>query len=108
MKLFKRSIMLLSVTFLSHQAQAQCTNGSLNGTFFYTLSGSIKSGTATVSYSELGKVIADGNGGFSGQTTTSTAGVLATLPVIGSYTVQANCSGTATLTTSAKSSQYTF
>src|SRR5580700_11426877 len=108
MRLVKLTITLSFVFLLSLQAQAQCTNASLNGTLFYTFSGTLKSGTATVSYSELGKVIADGNGGFSGQTTTSTAGVLATLPVIGSYTVQANCSGTATLTTSAKSSQYTF
>jgi hypothetical protein len=103
--LFRFSVTLLSFSFLSLQAQAQCTNGSLNGTLFYTLAGSIKSGTATVSYSELGKVIADGNGGISGQTTTSIAGVLLTLPVSGSYSVQANCSGTATLTTSAKSTQ---
>src|SRR5580704_16870187 len=97
MKLVKRSAMLLSVAFLSLQAQAQCTNASLNGTLFYTLAGSIKNGTVTVSYTELGKVIADGNGGMSGQTTTSIAGVLATLPVSGTYAVGANCSGTATL-----------
>lgn len=107
MKLVKLSTMLLLVSFLSLQAQAQCTNASLNGTFFYTLGGSIKSGvgTAIASYSELGKVIGDGNGGFSGQTTTGIGGVFATLPVSGTYAIQADCSGSAILTTTAKSTQ---
>jgi hypothetical protein len=99
---------LLFVFAVSLPLQAQCSNATLNGTFFYTFSGTIKSGTTNVSYSELAKVTADGNGGMSGQTTTSIAGVIATLAVSGSYTLQANCSGTATLTTSAASTQLTI
>lgn len=107
MKLVNLSAMLSCICFVSLPCLAQCTNASLNGTLFYATSGSVKTGTgtATASYSELAKLIADGNGNFSGQTTTSTAGVLATLPVSGSYTIQANCSGTATLITSANSVQ---
>ena len=108
MKLVKLGIMFLAVFLLSREAQAQCSNTNLNGVLFYTLSGTIKSGAATVSYQELGKVTADGNGGLSGQTTTSIAGVLATLPVAGIYAIQANCSGTATLTTSANIAQLTL
>jgi hypothetical protein len=108
MKIVKLGVMLLVAFSLSLQAQPQCSNASLNGTLFYTLSGSIKSGTVTVSYTELGKVTADGNGGFSGQTTTSIAGVITTLPVTGNYAIQPNCSGTATLTTTAKSTQLTI
>ena len=108
MKLITLGMMLLLGFFFSQQAQAQCTNTNLNGVLFYTLAGSIKSGAATVSYQELGKVTADGNGGLSGTTTTSIAGVLATLPVSGSYSIQANCSGTATLTTSANTAQLTL
>src|SRR6476620_3513492 len=108
MKLIKLGIMLLAVYLLSRQAQAQCSNANLNGTLFLTLSGTIKSGTATVAYQELSKMTADGNGGLSGQTTTSIAGVIATLPVTGIYAIQANCSGTATLTTSANIAQLTL
>jgi hypothetical protein len=108
MKLITLGMMLGIGFFFSLQAQAQCTNTNLNGALFYTLSGTIKSGTANVSYQELGKVTADGSGGLSGTTTTSIAGVLATLPVTGSYAIQANCSGTATLTTTANTAQLTL
>jgi hypothetical protein len=107
-KLFKLGIMLLVVVFLSLQAQAQCSNTSLNGTLFLTLSGTIKSGASTVAYQELSKVIADGNGGFTGTTTTSIAGVIATLSMNGTYSIQANCSGTATLTTAVSVAQLTL
>jgi hypothetical protein len=108
MKLITLGIILLFGFFFSLQAQAQCTNTNLNGALFYTLSGTIKSGTVNVSYQEQGKVTADGNGGLSGTTTTSIAGVLATLPVTGSYAILANCSGTATLTTTANTAQLTL
>jgi len=108
MKLLKLGIMLLAAVFLSLQAQAQCTNTSLNGALFYTLSGTVKSGNSSVGYQELGKVTADGNGGLSGTSTTSTAGAFTTLTVTGSYSILPNCSGTATLTTSANSAQLTL
>jgi hypothetical protein len=108
MKVFKLGIMLLAVFFLSRQAQAQCTNTNLNGVLFYTLSGTIKSGTSTVAYQELGKVTADGSGNFTGTTTTSIAGALATLPVAGTYAIAPNCSGTATLITTANTAQLTL
>jgi len=106
MKIAKLSSLLLIVFCFSLQAYAQCSNASLNGTFFYSLGGSVKSGTTTASYDELGKVVADGNGNLSGTTTTSIAGVLATLNVTGTYTVKSDCSGTGTLTTSADALQF--
>ena len=103
MKLLKFTALLPLVLSPSLFAQSKCTNASLNGVLFYSISGSIKNGTSTVSYAEQGEVVADGNGNFtSGQTTTSTAGVIATLPVTGTYNVKADCSGTANLTTSAQ------
>jgi len=108
MKLVRLSAILLFASFVSLQCQAQCTSGSLNGTLFYFSSGTIKSGTATLSYAQLATLIANGNGALSGQTTISTAGVLATLPLSGTYAIQANCSGTATLSTSANTAQLTL
>lgn len=101
MNLLKLGGLLLLALSSSLQAQPKCTNASLNGTLFYSLSGTVKNGSVTVAYAELGQVIADGAGNFSsGSTTTSTAGILATnLPVSGTYSIHADCSGTATLTT---------
>ena len=81
--------MLLPLTFLGLQAQAQtsvaCTNASLNGTYHYLFSGTVKSGNATASYEELGKLSLDGKGGLTGSSTTSTAGVIAQTSFSGSY-----------------------
>jgi len=106
MKTAKLSLFLLIVLCFSLQAYAQCSVASLNGTFFYSLAGSVKNGATTASYDELGKVMADGNGNLSGSTTTSIAGVLATLVVSGTYAIKPNCSGTGTLTTSADTLQF--
>jgi len=106
MNLIKLSATFLLVLSPLLQAQANCNNASLNGTLFYSIGGSIKNGTATVSYDEQGLVVADGAGNFtSGTSTTSTAGLIATtmLTVPGStYTVHADCSGTATVINSAQ------
>jgi len=97
----------LSLPFVSIQAQAQCSNATVNGTYIYSTGGSVKTGTgtATASYEEQGKLILDGNGNITGTTNTDVAGVLATLPVTGTYTIQSNCSGSATLTTTAQAVQ---
>jgi len=100
--------LLLFASLLPLQAVAQCSNASLNGQYFYTLGGSLKSGTSSVSYNELGNVSADGNGNLTGSTTTSTAGVIATQPVTGTYSIRSNCSGTATLTTAVEAVQLTL
>src|ERR1019366_995661 len=106
MKSGKLSLLLVVVFGLSLQAYAQCSNASLNGTFFYTLSGSAKSGTVTSSYAELGQVVADGNGVMLGSTTTSIAGVVANHPLGAVYSINADCSGTITLSTSVESLQF--
>ena len=108
MKLIKFSLMLLAGICITLPAHAQCNNSNINGTYFYVLGGSVKSGTDTLSYSELGKVVADGRGGLTGQTTSSAGGVLATMPVTGTYSLQPNCSGTATATTSIGTTQFSI
>jgi hypothetical protein len=108
MKLASVGAMLLLISFLPCQAQAQCNSSSLDGTYFYLLAGTVKSptsSTATLSYEELAELIFNGNGLITGSTTTSTAGVIATLSVTGTYSIQANCSGTVALTTSAQTEQ---
>ena len=105
MNLVALGAVLIWISFLPNQARAQCNNASLSGTYFYALSGTVKNPTnaaATVSYAELAKLTFDGNASITGTTTTSTAGVVATFSVSGTYALMANCSGTATLTTSAQ------
>jgi hypothetical protein len=78
--------------------QAQCTNSVLTGTYFYLLDGSLISGSQAVPYAELGKLVADGQGNVTGQSEASVNGTLGAYSLSGTYTVQANCTGSMTLT----------
>src|SRR5262249_35067330 len=82
----------------SLQALAQCSNANLNGTYYYLFTGTITRTATPQGYVELGKLIADGNGGISGTSTASTAGTVANLTMTGTYTILADCSGTINLT----------
>ena len=88
-KLAALSVILLFSCILSLQAQSQtsCSNASLNGTYFYVLSGTVAAGGGAATYAELGKLVADGNGGISGQSTASIGGTLAAFSLSGSYAV---------------------
>ena len=101
------SIMLLFSCILSLQAQPQtsCSNESLSGTYFYVVSGQIAVSGGSAGYMELGKLVADGNGGVSGHTTVSIAGSLGGFSLSGSYSVQGNCTGTMTLSVSSQFTQ---
>ena len=93
----KLAIAVLSFSFLSLHLEAQCTNASLNGTYFYQFNGSINHTPGNLGYEELGKLTADGIGTVSGSSTAVTNGAVAALTFTGTYAIQANCSGTATL-----------
>jgi hypothetical protein len=86
---------------LSAQAQSACSNSTLNGTYFYVLSGNVFSSAqqSFVPYAELGKFTADGNGGISGQATASVNFAIGAVSLSGSYAVQGNCTGTIALNT---------
>jgi hypothetical protein len=71
-------------------------------------SGTVKSGNATASYDELGKLDLDGKGGITGSSTTSTAGVIAQTSFSGSYSVQSNCSGTGSWTAGSTTTTFSF
>jgi len=108
MKLAHCGTLLLFLSLFPLHALGQCNNASMNGGYFYTLGGSVRNGASNVSYSELGQVTADGNGNLTGQSTTSIAGAITTLAITGTYSFHGDCSGTATLTNSATSSQVTL
>jgi hypothetical protein len=86
---------------------AQCSNSLVTGTYFYLLSGTVISGTQP--YTELGKLVSDGQGHVSGQSTASFNGVLGTYTLSGVYAVQGNCRGSMTLTVNGSSATtFTF
>jgi hypothetical protein len=96
----KHFAMLVLMMFCSFQAHSQttsggCTNSSLNGTYFYLLTGEVTSGFSP--YAELGKLVLDGQGGVSGQSKASIGGVLRSSSLPGSYAVMGNCIGTMNL-----------
>jgi hypothetical protein len=77
---------------------ASCTASMLNGTYFYLLTGIVPEGGTSVVYAELGQLVANGTGGVSGQMYTNLSGLKGTYPFTGTYTVQASCAGSMTLT----------
>jgi uncharacterized protein (TIGR03437 family) len=84
------------------QAQTQigggtCTTSTLNGTYFYLLSGTVLSQGSYYAYAGLGKLVANGQGSVSGQSQASLGGSLASYSLAGTYNVQGNCSGTMSL-----------
>ena len=96
----KHFALVVLMMFCSFKAQSQtassvCTNSSLNGTYFYLLTGEITSGFSP--YAELGKLVLDGQGGVSGQSKASIGGVLQSNSLSGSYAVMGNCTGTMNL-----------
>jgi uncharacterized protein (TIGR03437 family) len=74
-----------------------CATSTLSGTYFYLLSGSVQSGGNYYAYAELGRLLADGQGNVSGQSQSSLGGSLTSNSLVGTYSVQANCSGTMSL-----------
>ena len=73
-----------------------CTNSTLNGTFFYLIGGTVVSAGQAVPYDELGKLVMDGAGGVVGQSTANLNGSVTTDTLTGTYSVQAECTGSIT------------
>ncbi len=75
-----------------------CSTAMVSGTYFYLLGGTVVSGSRAVSYAELGKLVADGNGNVSGQSFASTGGTQTNNSLVGTYEIQSNCAGSIGLT----------
>jgi len=101
MKFAALDLMLMFGCLFSLPAQAQtaCSNASLSGMYFYLVSGPYAiTTTGSSPYAELGKFVADGNGGLSGQSVASLNGSVTPYTFTGSYAVAGDCTGTLTLT----------
>ncbi len=83
---------------LSLRAQPPaCSNASLTGTYLYLLNGTLLTGSPSAIYAEVGKLVADGQGHVAGLAQASVSGTLVNYSLNGTYTVQANCSGSMSL-----------
>ena len=101
MKFAALDLMLMFGCLLALPAQAQtaCSNASLSGMYFYLVSGPYAiTTTGSSPYAELGKFVADGNGGLSGQSVASQNGSITPYTFTGSYEVAGDCTGALTLT----------
>jgi uncharacterized protein (TIGR03437 family) len=98
---FLRGLPLIALLAPLH-AQTQigggtCSTSTLSGTYFYVLGGSVQAQGGYYAYAELGRLVANGQGSVSGQSQSSLGGVLANYTLVGTYSVQANCSGSMSL-----------
>lgn len=86
---------VLAAFALSSAAWATCSNASLSGTYGFLHDGTDSNGTpATAAVSQV--TFDSTTGTFTGETTASHGGVIATEPLTGTYTVASNCTGTGT------------
>jgi len=86
-------IVLATFTLSSAAWAATCSNASLSGTYGFLHLGTDSSGTpATAAVTQL--TFDSTTGTFTGETTASHDGVIATEPVTGTYAVASNCTGT--------------
>jgi hypothetical protein len=88
------SMIVLATFALSSAAwAATCSNESLSGTYGFLHGGTDSNGTpATAAVSQV--TFDSTTGTFTGETTASHDGVIATEPLTGTYAVASNCTGT--------------
>jgi hypothetical protein len=92
-----RMIVLASFALSSTAWGATCSNASLSGTYGFLHDGTDSSGTpATAAVSQI--TFDSTTGTFTGETTASHDGVIATESLTGTYTVDSDCTGTGTPT----------
>ena len=92
-----RIIILASFALSSAAWAATCSNASLSGTYGFLHDGTDSNGTpATAAVSQI--TFDPTTGTFTGETTSSHAGVIATGSLTGTYAVASNCTGTGTPT----------
>ena len=77
-------------------AQADCSNHALKGSFGMILTGFRIDGGDPGPRADVGLLIADGNGNLTGSGTKSKNGIITSVTITGTYTVNTDCTGSAT------------
>jgi uncharacterized protein (TIGR03437 family) len=114
MRLVSGNVLLAFLLTTAVHAQPQigggvCNNATLSGIYYYLLSGDLLSGNTVYPYVELGKLVANGQGGVSGNSHASIGGSISAYTLSGTYSVQSNCTGSMALSVNSQSpSSITF
>ena len=77
-------------------AQDSCTGANFKGAYGYTFNGSVTGGLSGGLFAATGRLVADGQGNFSGAETASLDGEIFQRNYTGTYKVNSNCTGSAT------------
>jgi uncharacterized protein (TIGR03437 family) len=77
-----------------------CAVNAFSGPYTYAISGWIYVSGVPVPYADAGRLVADGNGNFTGKSTFSAGGEIFRRTLTGTYTVNAGCAGTVALSDS--------
>ena len=85
-----------------------CTNASFTGPYGYTITGLVMSNGGFYPVAESGTVTADGKGNLTGSDTFSSGGQIHSQAFNGTYTINADCTGTVTTTGSGSPSHFTI
>ncbi len=89
------ALAVLSLVLPAAANGLKCSNATLNGSYSATITGTL----GGLPFAELDLVTSTGNGTFSGNGTVSLDGAISTVSFTATYTVNSNCSGSATLST---------
>src|SRR5215831_16537380 len=83
------------------QAQLNCSNATLNGSFGYTNTGTILAGPDAGPFGGVGRQTFDGKGNTQATATVSVNGNIFHVTIKGTYVVNSDCTGSMVLTVSA-------
>ncbi len=99
------SLLVATVFFLCLSSWgATCSNGTIKGSYGYTVSGVASDGSAITN---VGHFKSDGKGNFAGTQTTSAGGqIFSNVPTTGIYSIKSDCTGSGTITINSKQSNF--
>jgi len=89
------------------QAQASCSDATLNGSFGYTNTGTVLAGPDAGPFGGVGRQTFDGKGNTQATATVSVNGNIFHVTIKGTYVVNADCTGSMTLIVSAGPDTFT-
>ena len=110
MKVFATVVLLGLVALgipLSAQAQPNCSNATLSGSFGFTNTGTILAGPEAGPFGGVGRQTFDGKGNTEATSTVSVNGAISHATIKGTYVVNSNCTGSMTLLVSAGNETFT-
>jgi uncharacterized protein (TIGR03437 family) len=85
------------VTGQAQRAATSCDSSAVSGSYTYAIKGWAAAGGAFQPFADAGRMVADGSGDFTGQSTYSASGTITRRTLTGAFSIGSACSGTATI-----------